>query len=220
MKEHECDICGRKIKNQIKYNGHILCKRHYKQFKKYGKFLDNNWRDYTDKNGYEIHNNIVYMELYDNLYNIIAKVLLDKEDLSKVKYTRWRLSSSGYVVSAYKFNGKNKYMSSAILNTDQFVSNINHNKLDNRKSNLRIINKQYISEDFKGIQEKNNKYYSHIKINNKTINLGMYLYKEEAQWARWYAEHILFKNNKKEPFIIKDRKIAIKRYVNKKVQRL
>ena len=48
----------------------------------------------------------------------------------------------------------------------------------------------------------------------------MYLYKEEAQWARWYAEYILFKNNKKEPFIIKDRKIAIKRYVNKKVQRL
>ena len=79
---------------------------------------------------------------------------------------------------------------------------------------------QQIINDCKDREGKNKKYYSHIKINNKTINLGMYLYKEEAQWARWYAEHILFKNNKKEPFIIKDRKIAIKRYVNKKVQRL
>ena len=59
-----------------------------------------------------------------------------------------------------------------------------------------------------------------MKINNKNIDLGMYLFKEEALWARWYAESILFKNNKDEPFILNNRKIAIKEYVDRKVQRL
>ena len=161
------------------------------------------------------------MIIYDKQGNEKCRTLIDLDDIEKVKDYRW--SFKGYVGKGYVKNEKNKlFLHKFIMNAPKgvVVDHINHNKLDNRKSNLRIINKQYISEDFKGIQEKNNKYYSHIKINNKTINLGMYLYKEEAQWARWYAEHILFKNNKKEPFIIKDRKIAIKRYVNKKVQRL
>ena len=220
MKQHKCDICGREINKQIKSNGYIVCKKHYNQLKKYGKFLDNNQRDILDRNEYHIYGNTTYIDLYDNLGNIISKAIIDTEDLNKIKYTRWRLSKSGYIVSSLKFRGNNKYLSSIILSTDQFVDYINNNKLDNRKSNLRIITKSQDQFNFKGIKEKNNKYYAHMKINNKNIDLGMYLFKEEALWARWYAESILFKNNKDEPFILNNRKIAIKEYVDRKVQRL
>ena len=221
MKEHQCDICGRKIKNKIKYNGYVLCKRHYDQIKKYGKFLDSNSRNHTDKNEYKIYGHEAYIYLYNEFYDVIGKTIIDKEDLPKVKYTKWKLSKSGYVISSYKFGGKTKYISSVILGTDEYVQNINHNKLDNRKSNLMIMpRRKENNNNLKGINKKNNRYYSHIRFNNKLINLGSYLYEEEALWARWYAEKILFKNNKKEPYILKDRKMQIKEYVNKKVQRL
>ena len=54
-------------------------------------------------------------------------------------------------------------------------------------------------------------------------NFSVYIFKEEAYFARWYAETILFKEYrypKEKPFILPDREKTIKEYVDRKVQRL
>ena len=78
--------------------------------------------------------------------------------------------------------------------------------------------------NYKGVSEtNNNKFYACIKLNQKTIGLGIYVHEEEALFARWYAEKILFKEYaypKEKPVILPDREKQIKEYVNNKVQRL
>lgn len=221
-----CDYCGREMFRKIKSHGHIFCDKHYKQFKKYGYVLDKNPRTVTDKNEFHVCGDITYIDLYDKNCNVIAQAIIDTEDLEKVRYTKWKLSASGYAMNSPKFKGGNKHMSRVILGTEEFVDHINHNTLDNRKANLRIVTKSQnqMNSNRKGVSKtKSNKYYAHIKINQKMINLGEYVFEEEALFARWYAETLLFKEYrypKPEPYILPDRKEAIKEYVNKKVQRL
>ena len=226
MKEWTCDICGRKMNKKIKSNGYILCHKHYKQFKKYGKFLDNNPRTLHDRNEYHICGDITYIDLYDKNCNVIAQAIIDTEDLDKVKYTKWKLSSSGYAMNTPKYSGSNKHMSRVILGTENFVDHINHNTLDNRKSNLREVTKSQnaMNSDNKGVTKlKSGKYFAYIKINQKMINLGTYIFEEEALFARWYAEMLLFgdfRYPKKKPYVLPDREYQIMEYVHKKVQRL
>lgn len=221
-----CSVCGRIMFKKIKAFGKIYCNKHYKQQKKYGKPLDNNPRTSYDKNEIRIDNNIAYMDLYDKNSNVIATTIFDPEDIDKVRYTKWKLSSSGYVMNTPKYKGHNKHFSRTILQTNQFVDHINHNTLDNRKINLRVVTKSQnqMNVNYKGIYKTNyGKYDARIKINQKVICLGIYIDKEEAMFARWYAEKILFGEYaypKKEPDILDSRKEEIKSYVNKKVQRL
>ena len=152
--------------------------------------------------------------------------MIDTEDLSKVRYTKWKLSKSGYAMNSPKFSGSTKHMSREILGTDQFVDHINHNTLDNRKANLRIVTKSQnqMNVNYKGVTKtKSGTYYAHIKINQKMINLGVYVFEEEALFARWYAETILFKEYrypKEKPIILPQREKQIMDYVDRKVQRL
>lgn len=221
-----CDYCGREMFRKIKSHGHIFCDKHYKQFKKYGRVLDNNPRTIMDKNEFHVCGDITYIDLYDKNCDVIAQAIIDTEDLEKVRYTKWKLSSSGYAMNTPKFHGGNKHMSRVILGTDKFVDHINHNTLDNRKANLRIVTKSQnqMNANHKGVSKtKSNKYYAYIRIDRKMINLGEYVFEDEALFARWYAETLLFKEYqypKPEPYILPDRKKAIKEYVNKKVQRL
>ena len=155
MKEHKCDICGRELTRKIKSHGYVLCDKHYKQYKKYGKFLDNNPRTIYDRNELHISNDITYIDLYDQKCNVIAQAIIDTDDIDKVKYTKWKLSSSGYVMNVSKFKGQNKHLSRVILGTTEFVDHINHNTLDNRKENLQLMTKsEHMSLHMKKRQEK------------------------------------------------------------------
>lgn len=226
MKEHICDVCGRKSKNKIKYHGYTLCNKHYNQIRKYGKFLDNNPRTLRDLNEIHICGDVTYIDLYDKNYNVVAQAIIDTEDISKVRYTKWKLSASGYAMNTPKYKGLSKHMSRAVLCVDDFVDHINHNKLDNRKCNLRVVTKSQnaMNSNNAGVSIKENgKFYAYIKKNRKMLNLGTYVFIEEALYARWYAEKILFGEYaypKDEPFILEQRKEEIRDYVDKKAQRL
>lgn len=228
MKEHKCDICGRMVKNKIKSHGYVLCYKHYNQFKKYGKFLDNNPRTMYDPNEIRVENGVAYISLYNKQMEKIAETMVDIQDLPKVQYTKWRMNCNGYVINNSKFNNGTKFMHREVLGCKEgkFVDHINHNKLDNRRSNLRIVTKSQnqMNCNYKGVNKrKDGRYYAHIKLNGKMLNLGIYIDKEEAYYARWYAEKILFKEYrypKEKPFILKVRETEIEDYVNRKVQRL
>lgn len=222
---YRCSVCGRQLFRKIKSHGKVYCNKHYNQLKKYGHAIDNNPRTPYDKNEIIIDGKVARVKLYDAQCNHIATAIIDAEDVNKIRYTKWKLSSSGYAANTPKFSGSNKHMHREILGTDQFVDHINHNTLDNRKCNLRIVTKaqNMMNSNFKGVSPNGCKWYAHIKINQKMLNLGNYLDEEEALYARWYAEQILFKEfayPKPEPEILESRKSQIQEYVHRKVQRL
>lgn len=211
---------------KVTSHGHIFCDKHYKQFKKYGYVLDNNPRTIYDRNEFHICGDITYIDLYNKNCEVIAQAVIDTEDLDKVQYTKWKLSASGYAMNSPKFSGGNLHMSRVILGTDEFVDHINHNTLDNRKENLRVVTKSQnqMNSNHHGVTiTKSGKYYAYIKKNGKMLNLGEYVFEDEALFARWYAEELIFdkyRYPKTKPFILPKREEQIKDYVNKKVQRL
>lgn len=222
---YRCSVCGRQLFRKIKSHGKVYCNKHYNQIKKYGTPQDTNPRTTYDKNEIIVDGKVARVKLYDAHCNHIATAIIDAEDVNKIRYTKWKLSASGYAANTPKFSGSNKHMHREILGTDQFVDHINHNTLDNRKSNLRIVTKaqNMMNSNFKGVSPNGCKWYAHIKINQKMLNLGNYLDEEEALYARWYAEQVLFKEfayPKPEPEILESRKSQIQEYVSRKVQRL
>lgn len=222
---YRCSVCGRQLFRKVKSHGKVYCNKHYDQLKKYGHAIDTNPRTLMDRNEIVIDGKVARVKLYDARCNHIATAIIDADDVDKIRYTKWKLSASGYAMNAPKFSGSNKHMHREVLGTDQFVDHINHNTLDNRKCNLRVVTKSQnaMNQNFKGISRNGCKWYAHIKIDQKMFNLGNYLDEEEALYARWYAEQVLFKEcayPKPEPEILESRKSQIQEYVNRKVQRL
>lgn len=227
MLEHKCEVCGKMWRKKLKADGKVVCNKHYKQFKKYGFFRDNSPLTQRDSNKITIDGDKAYIHLYNKFYEEIAKAIIDVEDYDKVKNRKWRMSSSGYCVSSCG-NHKNEFLHRVVLGTDHTVDHINENKLDNRKSNLRLCNKstnQMNVKKYKGyyyIPEKN-KWYAKIKLNGKQLNIAWFSSEDEAHYCRWYAEKILFDTfsaSKEEPTLSEERKKDIQELVKRKVQRL
>jgi hypothetical protein len=72
------------------------------------------------------------------------------------------------------------------------VDHIDRNKLNNCVSNLRLVTRQQnnFNTDAKGIRfdKRYNNYQSRIQVNKKSIHLGMFKTKEEAQQAYLIAK--------------------------------
>lgn len=128
------------------------------------------------------------------LINISGKkVLIDKEDLYKVSLFKWHIHKSGYVKSL------NFRLHRFIMGLNEYSNNIqvdhkNGNKLDNRKSNLRICNcaqncmnkpanRKNKTSIYKGVSKDRNRYRATIKVYGKKIHLGSYLTEIEAAKA-------------------------------------
>lgn len=64
--------------------------------------------------------------------------IVDVEDVEKIALYKWHVSDNGYVLN--RNHGKTIRIHRLIMNTPEGMDtdHINHNKLDNRKSNLRI----------------------------------------------------------------------------------
>lgn len=223
--KNRCEICGREVHSLIRFCGYKTCTKHYNQYKKYGRFLDNNPRTQKDYNEFiDLGDGTTKYFLYGVLGNPTADGLVDTEDVHRLQYIKWSLTH-GYCGNRNR-GKKAILMHRFVMNTDQFVDHINHNKLDNRKCNLRIVTKSQnqMNSNYKGVNErKDGRYMAHIKKNGLMVNLGVYEDKEVAYWVRWYAERIVFREYaypKEEPFITEDRKKELKVVVEKKVQRL
>lgn len=176
--------------------------------------MDNESRTTYDLNDIIIDGNIAKIVLRGVSQNIIGKAIIDKEDVAKVRSYKWRLSKGGTDRSkcngVYTGNSQNSKCISLhrfLTNCPQamYVDHINGNRLDNRKSNLRICTNQENNfnrtaqsnniSGFKGIwfDKSRNKWTTEIKYNNKKIYIGRYEDKEVAIFSRLYAEKILFK---------------------------
>ena len=224
-----CDVCHRPLTKPIRCNHQKLCNKHYRQLRKYGKFLDDNPRTTMDRNDFDIYGKITLIHIYDKDCNKVADAIVDTKDLSKVMNIQWKLTASGYIVNSPKHDDT-KHMSRIIfgeknLMENQYVDHINHNTLDNRRCNLRAVTKSQnqMNVNYKGVDTRGDKYIARIKLHGKMVQLGTYYEEEEAYFARWYAEQLVFgeyRYSKEKPIVMADREDAIIEYVREKVQRL
>lgn len=114
--------------------------------------------------------------------------LVDAQDYDLINKTKWYLTSSGSAMSSKWNNATCKVEHTAMHRVimkcpkDKLVDHINHNRLDNRRSNLRIcsdsqnqMNKMGWSKSgYKGVSKRNdrNKFRSMIVIKYNKIHLG------------------------------------------------
>lgn len=188
----KCSIEGCNGKHKAKG----YCAKHYMQYKRYGEVKE---RTKFDSNEIVLYDNYAEIVLYNNNCEEIARALIDIEDIDKVKDCKWCLSH-GYV-----YDGKIR-LHRLIMDCpeDMVVDHINHNPLDNRKSNLRVCTQQQncMNTGLRGSNtsgtigvcwdNKANKWMARINFNNRAIFLGYYDNIDEAIQARKQAEADLF----------------------------
>lgn len=120
----------------------------------------------------------------------------DLEDYEKIKPYSWH-ANRGYIQT---LSGKTHiFMHRLVLNASNIVDHINHNKSDNRKSNLRECTPAQNSMNRNGVagitfDKLSNKWNAYIGMNYKRINLGYFKVKQDAIEARKKAEKKYFGN--------------------------
>lgn len=132
-----------------------------------------------------------------------SAVLIDDEDYGLVSQYSWRMLPDGYVHTSPRVRGQNRKLEirlhRLIMDASKGleVDHINGNKLDNRRSNLRLCNRwqnkantRIISTNttgFKGVSWHKDKWQASIRVMGRLIYLGRYHTKEEAARAYNHA---------------------------------
>ena len=136
--------------------------------------------------------------------------MFDLEDYEKIKDYSWQCkrNKKDYCFVMSQVRETRVVMSRLIMDCDDSslqVDHINHDTLDNRKRNLRVVtvsqnnmNKDVRSDNTSGhtgvsFDKKSGKYVSYIKINQKRIYLGSFIDINDAIKAREDAEDKYFK---------------------------
>ncbi len=161
------------------------------------------------KNKYKLTDDYAIVFVESKTYGS-QQILIDIEDLSKLKGFTWGVFLSSHNKSLYaqtNYKNKNIKLHRLITNCpeDKMIDHINRNTLDNRRCNIRICtnseNQQnknkYINNisGFIGVNwHKNNKcWQASIRVYKKLLHLGSFKTKEEAIIARQEAEKKYFK---------------------------
>lgn len=191
-----CECSVENCHNKVMAKG--LCSKHYSQLRRYGKIFKYSSRDKT--NHIEILKDHAEIFLIDKNNEICAKALIDLDDVDKVKNIKWHRSdlqrSTYYCLSNDPEWKRIHRLIMGVTDKNIVVDHINHNGLDNRKSNLRIctsgqntcncLTSKNNKSGHKGVywSKERKKWCAQISINNKTKGLGRYDTIEEAIEAR------------------------------------
>ena len=130
----------------------------------------------------------------------------DLEDYDKIKDYCWYMNQNGYIMTHIPDTKKGLFLHRLIMNPPDkmYIDHINHNKIDNRKQNLRIVtmyqnnlNKGTLNSNTSGItgvyyRKDHEKWEAYITANKKRMSLGEFINKEDAIKARKEAEEKYF----------------------------
>lgn len=128
------------------------------------------------------------------------EVIIDDDDYEKISRYSWSIYGAGkpyFAAYSHVENGKNiKIILHRIIlgkSNGMIIDHINGNTLDNRKCNLRFCTKtensrnrkRNLKSKYKGIcfHESTGKWEARIKVNKKSIYLGIYNSPEDAHIA-------------------------------------
>jgi hypothetical protein len=130
------------------------------------------------------------------------QMIIDSEDLEIFKKYKWNICNKKgtlYILSFIKINGKRKtiYYSRVITNAPDnvIVDHIDGNTLDNRKCNLRFVNKKQNAQNMKSNKNSTSKYKGVsfdkqrklwrvvLKVDMKQIYIGRFNLEKDAALA-------------------------------------
>lgn len=237
----KCNQCGKDIpktnQHSINYNGTsmIVCGKHYSQYIKYGKFLDESPKSCFDANEYEIDGDRVWIYCFNRRNEISAKFCIDLQDLDRVIAHKWRFWKG----RIFTGNAKPTSITSFLLEpaANVVIDHIDNNPLNNCRNNLRattqannLLNKSLLSNNTSGVagvswDTERKKWAVEIRMNGIRCHLGRWSNINDAVYCRYYAETRLFKefrsksnDNKIMSYIVDcNDKDHIERYVDEKL---
>lgn len=137
------------------------------------------------------------MEVEISLTNSNKKVKVDSDCPDTITKHNWYLSNTGYAVRGV-WNGENMttvLMHRELLSGKGDVDHINRDKLDNRSSNLRLVDRstnslnsgkrKHNTSGYKGVtwHKASGKWSAQIMVKGKKYHLGLYTEPQEASVA-------------------------------------
>lgn len=175
-----------------------MCRKHYTQFWRYGKVF----KFYYNSNVInEIGNGLLEVEMKNRKTGCIVRTIIDEDFRWVVEKHRFYYHEGYARTDIY---GVKKSLHQFILRSDEQVDHINRDRLDNRKSNLRIctpqqnsMNKSKRSDNVSGIigvtqHREGGAWKVYINISKKQIWGGSFLNKTDAIAARLKLEEKYF----------------------------
>lgn len=198
----ECEVCGRTDKDFdiSRYKGMVLCRKHITQYWRHHTFLE---KTIYSCNEYILHEEDGFAEivLNDKECNVVGIAKIDLCDVEKCKKYKWHMKKSrhtNYAISTTSETSK-IFLHRLILdyNGNMDIDHVNHDGLDNRKSNLKICSHaENITNQYKklnGVRKvPSGRYRAVICVNAKSLYLGTYDTVEEALSVRKNKEYELF----------------------------
>lgn len=206
-----CKICGREVP---KLNLG-MCGKHYEQYLKYGKVLDNNPRTVWDDNEIRTYEDYGEIDTYTNTGEVQNTFKFDLEDIKYLVNHKWRTVFKGKNNSPYLVTGHTIYFHRLIMgNPNTEIDHINRDSTDNRKTNLResfrtqqLANTSLRIDNVQGLKgvyylQRDNAYRAEIQIYKKHFYSKSFKTKAEAAYMRYLYEQHFYKtigiNNSKE----------------------
>jgi hypothetical protein len=168
------------------------CSKHYQRWLKYGRIP---LRVATDPNEFIIEGSVCKIQMYNQQNQAIAQAIIDLEDHQNVIEFKWHLLRKDPCTFQV---GKLSRFVMGVTDPNLQVDHINHNKLDNRKENLRVctnadntknqIRRINNTSGYKGVSwdKKCQKWWARIMHNGVSFSLGYFDCKKKA--ARAYNE--------------------------------
>jgi hypothetical protein len=167
------------------------------------------------KNGYEVRGEVTAIIIYRK-DGTKFETLIDTSELDNVlainnKWSVIPMKNSDSVYVNGRVNKKRLLLHRYLMNDPKgmVVDHINHNTLDNRKSNLRVVSQKQNQENRKGAQ-KNSKsgvrgvywnihsqsWHARVKSNGKNISVGYFKNLHDADKAvREARKKLMFSND-------------------------
>lgn len=198
-----CKVCGRPLKEwETKKCGFGMCAKHYHQMRDLGKITDASSRTMYDPNLIEVKEGYAEVVCYSKKGDIY-RVKISLEDIPLVSRYKWSVMNQGYAIT---YCPNKVFMHQLICPTapHELVDHINRDKLDNRRNNLRALDKRGNACNSKLVNKTNetgvrgvsktasNKYVGRINFGHKTFHSRSYTLLEEAAYARYILTSIFY----------------------------
>lgn len=153
-------------------------------------------------NRVRVEGDVIYIELTTQLRELLAETKVDTADLGRIRAAGGRLFAEVDEYSGHRAwiraDGEAVFLHRFIMNAPdgKFVDHINHDALDNRKSNLRLVNYSQNNQNRRGpnknsksgvrnvhwIEEKQ-KWCVKLMVNRKVVNVGRFKELADAEAA-------------------------------------